>query len=157
MTRRSSLLIIFAAALTLGSSARAQDADPPADEGAPPPSAEAAPEPAAPEAAAPAPAEAAEEKPAPKPAAKPAPRRKAKAGPRKRIPLKHMRPGESKYKTRMLSESSEHTYRFDAEGNPVAPRSRKKTSVKAGPKAAEPAACSELTPCAPKNPDADAL
>jgi hypothetical protein len=85
-----------------------------------------------------------------------------------RIPASKMRPDESKYKSRELVENSEHSYRFDENGNPksaaaapkkLSSKSAKKTSSAdaSDDKDEKPGACSTDEPCTVKNSDADAL
>lgn len=72
---------------------------------------------------------------------------------------------ESKYKSRELSEGSEHSYRFDARGTPVGGGPKKKQAEKGKKKPSGPPdgteektrACSAEEPCAGKDADADAL
>lgn len=70
---------------------------------------------------------------------------------------------ESKYKSRVLVENSEHSYRFDESGEPIDPAAKKAAaSKKKAPAAPEEkdvkaGACSSDEPCNVKNPDADAL
>ncbi|OGR96515.1 MAG: hypothetical protein A2V88_09695 [Elusimicrobia bacterium RBG_16_66_12] len=72
---------------------------------------------------------------------------------------------ESRYKSRELSESTEHSYRFDARGNPVG-GGKKKAEGKAKKKSSappeekpedKPGACTLEAPCPEKGSDADAL
>lgn len=72
----------------------------------------------------------------------------------------------SKYKSRALAESTESSYRFDADGNPVGAAAKKKAAAKAEKssaaasedKPAGKAACSdEEGACTEKPSDADAL
>lgn len=74
---------------------------------------------------------------------------------------------ESKYKSRELVENSEHSYRFDENGNPknasaapkkkLSAKSAKKSSTASDDKDEKPGACSTDEPCTVKNSDADAL
>lgn len=71
---------------------------------------------------------------------------------------------ESRYKSRELSESTEHSYRFDARGNPLggkkkeAEKAKKKSSAPPEEKIDEkPGACTPEMPCPEKGSDADAL
>ena len=71
---------------------------------------------------------------------------------------------ESRYKSRELSESSEHTYRFDARTNPLggdkkkAEKAKKKSSTPPEEKTeGKPGACTLEAPCPEKGSDADAL
>lgn len=89
----------------------------------------------------------------PKAKKKPAAKGKKKAAP------------ESRYKSRELSESTEHSYRFDARGNPVggdkkkaAEKAKKKSSAPPEEKPEErPGTCTLEAPCPEKGSDADAL
>lgn len=71
---------------------------------------------------------------------------------------------ESRYKSRALTENSEHSYRFNAKGEPVGGKKNtqkkavKSTAVPPEEKAEDlPGACSIDAPCPEKGSDADAL
>jgi hypothetical protein len=82
---------------------------------------------------------------------KTAPKRKAKA--KKKSPKSRKPEPESKYKSRILTENTEHTYRFDAEGNPIMPGAKSSPKKKKKPKEE----CSAEDSCSPKASSADAL
>jgi hypothetical protein len=70
---------------------------------------------------------------------------------------------ESRYKTRILAEDGETSYRFDEDGNPIDAAKKKKAGAKAK-KSSEPsegkAACAADQPCSEKggkSSDADSL
>jgi hypothetical protein len=71
----------------------------------------------------------------------------------------------SKYKSRELTENSDHIYRFNENGEPLgsapkkkaAAKTKKKTSSASDDKDEKTGACSSDEPCAEKSPDADAL
>jgi hypothetical protein len=89
----------------------------------------------------------------------------AKAGKPGAKTARAKRAQESKYKSRELVEGSEHSYRFDENGNPVGGAPKKKAVLKPAKKASsasddkddKPGACSTDEPCTVKNTDADAL
>ncbi|MEK7383332.1 MAG: hypothetical protein AAB262_08610 [Elusimicrobiota bacterium] len=71
---------------------------------------------------------------------------------------------ESRYTSRELSESSEHSYRFDARGNPLGGKKKEAEKAKKTPSAPpeekpedKAGACTLEAPCPEKGSDADAL
>jgi hypothetical protein len=78
-------------------------------------------------------------------------------------PKKKKKEDDSKYKSRALAESTEASYHFDADGNPIEAAAKKK-AAKAGKSSSDGSdekrskdACSAEEPCVNKSADADAL
>ncbi|MDE2141707.1 MAG: hypothetical protein KGJ84_04775 [Elusimicrobia bacterium] len=96
-----------------------------------------------------------------KPEAKPKKKESKKAAKKK----KKAKPVDSKYKSRILAENTEATYRFDADGNPIRSDAKKKAAAKARKSSEDDSAvtpagkdsCSAEEPCVNKSADADAL
>ncbi len=91
------------------------------------------------------------------------PQKSKKTRKKKGVHHRAVRARESRYKSRVLSERTQHSYLFDENGNPVVPKVRssaKKKKKKAAPSDDSddnPGACSTDEPCKVQNPDADAL
>ena len=112
------------------------------------------------------PAPTVEPAPAPEPAKAPKPRPRRKSPPAKPIKKGPQEPPSSKYKTRLLTDNTDATYRFDAYGNPIKPGVKKTmTPVGVGtphqesadPRGSGRKACSAAEPCAGKSSDPEAL
>jgi BRCT domain type II-containing protein len=86
-----------------------------------------------------------------------------RAGGKKKGKAEKENPHPNKYKFTGLADATEHTYRFDAAGKPIAPKAKKAAAKKKS--SSEPPAedadadkaCSAEAPCAAKSSDADAL
>jgi hypothetical protein len=99
--------------------------------------------------------------------AKPKKKAAAKAPAEKAGKSKKKKPAaDSKYKSRVMAENTESSYRFDSDGNPVGEAAKKKKAAAKAKKSSEDAseekpdgkdACSAEQPCTNKSSDADAL
>ena len=99
---------------------------------------------------------------APAVAAAPAPAPRSKLKNKSKAPKKPIKKAakqvESKYKSRLLSENTESSYRYDVHGNPIKPGAKKSaSSEEATPDGVRRKSCSTDEPCSGKPSDADSL